>query len=294
MSNKDISVSVIITTYDRELNYLKNAVESVFKQTFEPSEIIIVDDNDNILLSRKIEMFCYSNDITYVHNLGSRGACSARNLGISIATSSYIAFLDDDDVWLPKKLELQVNIITEKTIMVYCNGWKIDKRIIPESCSEYRKSDSFNCNVTFEQLLERNHIGTTTQLLIKKSALYEINGFDEELPARQDYDLCLRLALHGELVGINNHLFIHYLHFENQISKSSISSLIAYKKLYKKFKTQFNTHKNAKTNILFKISRMERLQQHYIKSILYLFEGIICSPSKWKIGICEIQKSTTV
>lgn len=292
--NKDISVSVIITTCNRELSYLKNAVESVFKQTFKPSEIIVVDDNENILLSQKIEIFCYNSNISYVHNLGAHGACAARNLGISIATSSYIAFLDDDDVWLPKKLELQVNLMTEKTVMIYCNGWKVDKRIIPENCSEYRNSDSFISKVTFEELLEKNHIGTTTQLLVKKSALNEINGFDEELPARQDYDLCLRLALRGELIGVNNHLFIHYIHFENQISKSSIASLIAYKKLYKKFKTHFDANKNAKTIIFFKLSRMERLQQHYIKSVIYLFKGIICSPSKWKLGIYEIQKNTTV
>lgn len=292
--NENISVTVVITTFNRQLNYLKSAVKSVIEQTLKPYEIIVVDDNVNLSLSEKIKSFCHKENIIYIHNIGTHGACAARNLGISRANGHFIAFLDDDDEWIPNKLEVQVNAITDKSVLIYCNGWRVDKRTNPETVSEYRSSEHFIDRVTFKQLLEKNHIGTTSQLLIKKSVLIELNGFDEELPARQDYDLCLRLALCGDILGINDHLFVHYIHFENQISKSSIASLEAYKKLYLKYKNYYDQHKYAKSNLFLKIGRMELLQHHNIMTAIFYLKGVISNPSCWKSGIKEIQKDTTV
>ena len=292
--NEHITVTVIITTFNRQINFLKSAVKSVIEQTLKPDEIIVVDDNTNSLLSESIKSFCHKENIIYIHNLGTHGACAARNLGISRASGQFVAFLDDDDEWKANKLEEQVNAITNESVLIYCNGWKVDKRTNPETISEYRSSEQFINRVTFEELLEKNHIGTTSQLLIKKSALVEIDGFDEELPARQDYDLCLRLASCGNFIGINHHLFVHYIHFENQISKSSIASLRAYKKLYFKYKKYYDSQRCAKSNLFFKIARMERLQLHYIMASIYYLKGVICNPSNWKSGIKEIQKDATV
>lgn len=291
---KNISISVVITTFNRPICFLEQALESVLLQTLKPLEIIVIDDNSNELFSNSVQFYCQSKKVIYVHNSEKHGACAARNAGIKKAKGNYIAFLDDDDIWLPNKLEEQIKVISAETVLVYCNGWRVDKNFCPEKTVEYRDSSCFQNKMSFEKLLEKNYIGTTTQLLVKKSSLDRIYGFDEELPARQDYDLCLRLSMQGELVGVNQHLFVHYIHSEKQISKSSAASLIAYKKLLKKYKVYYNSQKKAKSNLFFKIARMERLQNHHLLSVLYLIKGVICTPFNLMVGIKELKKNTTV
>lgn len=136
----DSMVSVIVTTHNRKV-LLKRAVESVLLQTFTDYECIIVDDASDdgtalFLESINDKRFRY----IVITKEESKGGNYARNLGIKNSMGEYIAFLDDDDVWQPKKLELQVAFLDKHKDagLVYCQIVRdyvkegLKKEIIPE------------------------------------------------------------------------------------------------------------------------------------------------------------------
>lgn len=108
-------VSVIIPTHNRVVS-LKRAIESVLNQTRKPDEVIIVDDLNDATTKELCEQFSADN-VIYISNIEGRGASASRNLGALKAKSEFVAFLDDDDIWLPEKLEQQCALIDKKTWM---------------------------------------------------------------------------------------------------------------------------------------------------------------------------------
>ncbi|WP_299522924.1 glycosyltransferase family 2 protein [Winogradskyella sp.] len=105
-------VSVIIPTYNR-VDYLKFTIDSVINQTYPYVEIIVVDDGSS---NNHTEILCkdYSH-VNYIKIENSGGPCKPRNIGIDKANGKYLAFLDDDDIWLPNKLEQQVRVLEENS-----------------------------------------------------------------------------------------------------------------------------------------------------------------------------------
>ena len=101
-------VSIIIPTYKRT-DYLKLTIRSILDQTFQDFEIIVVDDgtptDENRLLCEQFQK------IVYIKIENSKGPAKPRNVGIKQAKGKYIAFVDDDDIWLPEKLQKQVNVL---------------------------------------------------------------------------------------------------------------------------------------------------------------------------------------
>lgn len=91
----------------------------------------------------------------YIKNVGSHGAYAARNVGISCAKGELVAFLDDDDEWLPEKIERQLEAFEEDVCLVYCNGWCVDNRCKPPLVTQYRQKEDFLSTVSFESLLEK-------------------------------------------------------------------------------------------------------------------------------------------
>ena len=102
------SVSVVIPTYNSG-QYLPEALESVLAQTVPPLEIIVVDDGSTDDTADRLHP--YLNLITYKFQTNS-GVSAARNAGLQLAKGDYVAFLDADDVWHPRKLEFQMGILT--------------------------------------------------------------------------------------------------------------------------------------------------------------------------------------
>ena len=108
-------ISVIIPTYCRAVSTLHAAVQSVKEQDVPVLEIIIIDDNYDTSLSKDIVSYCQENALVYAAS-GNAGAAVARNIGINIAQGSFIAFLDDDDTWLPNKLSMQIPLFSNSNV----------------------------------------------------------------------------------------------------------------------------------------------------------------------------------
>lgn len=198
-------VSAIITTHNR-VKLLQRAVESVFEQTYSNIELIVIDDA-SIDGTKK---YCESCSFRYVHisKSESKGGNYARNLGIRLAVGEYIAFLDDDDYWLPNKIEKQVALIESKDCeLVHCG-----RRL------EIVKPD----RIVYKDLLPNpNHWGdmnkkilltictTTTNILVKRQALLDVGLFDEKLAFWQEYELTIRLAQRAPFYFVNEPLSVY-------------------------------------------------------------------------------------
>lgn len=190
-------VSVIIPTY-KNRGGLKKSIDSVLSQNYAPFEVIVVDDNDPDSSWRKnteaiMDEFISDHRVVYVKHETNKNGAAARNTGIKISKGEFIAFLDDDDVFLPNKLVKQIDYIDSNPDVqcVYCLARKNGKDI---------KTDPYEGDVTEHLLLEESHMFTPS-LLFKADAIKKIKGFDEFFYRHQDYDLLLRFFKEGYKIG---------------------------------------------------------------------------------------------
>lgn len=274
-------ISVIIPTYCRTISMLHLAVQSVKKQSIAVFEIIIVDDNYDFVLSADLYSYCQKNSLIYATS-GNVGAAAARNVGISIAKGTYVAFLDDDDTWLCNKLSVQMPLFSNSNVgLVYSRGYTVKTddhgNILKKP---YATDHYFKAEVYYKDLLEMNYIGTTSQLIVKKAVLIQINGFDESLPSRQDYDLCLRIAQHYRCLGADEYLFIHNIHSEKQITANATVNMRGYQNLFQKYKTDIYQIDDAPRKWCYRITRNALQAKSYAVFFKYLFLAILYNPLK--------------
>jgi glycosyltransferase involved in cell wall biosynthesis len=197
-----VNVSVVIPAYNSR--YLREALDSVFAQTTPPSEIILVDSSPESTLA---SLNGYRDRVAYYYQT-PRGVSAARNLGIQKAHGKYVAFLDADDLWLPEKLQKQVDLMECNPTHSFCFStvWNLveeeDGQIpreafLPLALRQWMASNLQHegavSGSVYELLLEVNCIATSS-LLIRRDVFETVGGFDEKLNHGEDYDFELRLA----------------------------------------------------------------------------------------------------
>lgn len=191
-----LNLSVIIPTHNRP-HLVARAIKSVISQTLKPYEVIVVDDSDSKETKSLVEGH-FDSSVRYILNQSNEGASSSRNLGAEISTGDFIAFLDDDDKWLPEKLSKQLDLI-RKNGLDCCFSRLLIKY---ENCNlEYSTRASLPTEVTQSILLE-NFIGGTISSVIRRDLFLELGGFDTVFKAREEYDLWIRLIHSGAKIGI--------------------------------------------------------------------------------------------
>ena len=193
MSNKSYcDVSVIVPAY-RAADYIDRAVQSVFRQTAYPKELIIVDDGSDDGTSEILETYLETDspiDIKIL-NQSNQGAGAARNLALQSATGKYAAFLDSDDEWLPEKLARSIfHIERDKFILVAHNIFIVNGENQKKINIAARFQNSSNS--LFHGLYRRGFISTST-VVASLSAIHQAGGFDTSLQAGQDFDLWLKI-----------------------------------------------------------------------------------------------------
>ncbi|SHH14430.1 glycosyltransferase family 2 protein [Virgibacillus chiguensis] len=278
-----MKVSVVIPTHNRA-NLLKNAVDSVIKQTYKNLEIIIVSDGSTdeteVLLS---EYKRVDSRIKAIHYYPNKGGNYARNLGIKNSTGEYVAFLDDDDEWMEKKIELQIKQFTNnpKLGLIYSGTeitytqYGISYESIPKKTGDLSKD-----------ILISNYIGTTSCVIVKKEILNLVGGFDTALKAKQDYDLWIRVCQHAS-VGAVKEALVKYKNSNttNQISddihkyiKSMNYINNKYKYLYSKISDEILTkHKQSSYMFLVKTALRNNnkvIARKYSKKLLTKYPSL--------------------
>ncbi len=178
-------VSVIIPTYNRA-SFLKEALASVFSQTYRPLEVIVVDDGSTDETPRVVSGL----PIRYVRG-PRRGVAAARNRGIRLSCGDFLAFLDSDDLWLPEKIARQVDFFAKHPEAVAVQPEEIwirrGRRVNP------RKHHAKEGGFIFHRCVELCVV-SPSGVMLRRRVLEEIGLFDETFPACEDYELWLRLS----------------------------------------------------------------------------------------------------
>ena len=200
----DILVSVVIPTYSRN-STLKRAIDCVLAQTHQNLEIIVVDDNPPDSEWRKsseqiMQAYAENPKVIYVQNERNMGGGLTRNQGIIRAKGKYVSFFDDDDEYMPERIEKMLKVFedaqNEKLALVYCHAKFINKN----GSSTYSDTRNFHGNCLYEAM-EQNCIAATSQWLVKKEALDAVGGFPD-VPCKQDSQTILRLLKEGYEVEV--------------------------------------------------------------------------------------------
>lgn len=268
-------VSILIPTYNRS-NMLKKAIYSVLNQTYKFFELIIIDDNstDNTF---EIVNNIGDNRIRYYKNDENYGGAKTRNIGISKSKYDYIAFLDDDDEWLPKKLEKQIKVLKkggDNCCGVY-SGFNIceEGKEIEICLPKYQELD-------LRTLFIENYIGTTSTILIKKSSLDMVSYFDEKLLQSQEYELYIRLLKNGySFIPINEPLVNYYIHDKDQITKNKKKIFISKKYILEKHREEIEQFPDVLSKHLFYLGLYSLLvnnsnEKEYFRSALATYKSV--------------------
>ncbi|MGD9043438.1 MAG: glycosyltransferase [Desulfobacterales bacterium] len=207
-------VSVIIPTYNRGW-IVKEAIDSVLEQDFSDYELIVVDDGSDDDTPEILKT--YRNKITVLRQ-PNKGVSAARNRGIEAAMGSLIAFLDSDDLWLPRKLSAQVNFFKrhpEAVINQTQEHWiRNGIRVNPK-----KRHHKFS-GMIFERSLALCLVSPSA-VMLKKNLFGIVGVFDEQLPACEDYDLWLRISCRYPVHLIDTALVIKRGGHDDQLSKAT-------------------------------------------------------------------------
>lgn len=207
------TISVVIPCFNRAAT-LERAVSSVVRQTRPPLEIIIVDDGSDDgtreLIRQRFPQCIYLRQ----ENLG---VSRARNRGISAARGDWIALLDSDDEWLPSKLEHQLSLLASLPDCRICHTDEIwirhGRRVNP------KKKHAKQGGELFFRCLPLCAISPSS-VLLHRSLIEEVGGFDESFPACEDYDLWLRICVDNAVAFVETPQVIKYGGHPDQLSRT--------------------------------------------------------------------------
>ena len=212
MVEKDMLVSVVIPTYSRPV-YLKRCIGSVLKQTYKNVEIIVVDDNDPATEVRQeteqvMQSFVGNDNITYLKHPCNKNGSAARNTGWRYSHGSYITFLDDDDVIEPTKIAKQVECLEQldSSWGACYTGYRLFKEHGDHQISSEKRFG--DCYVA--ALMRTMFMGSGSNLLLRKSVVDEVNGYDETFIRNQDIEFLVRVTEKYKLAYVDEVLLTIY------------------------------------------------------------------------------------
>lgn len=278
-------VTVIITTFRRKVEYLQRAIDSVINQTFKNLELIVVDDNgkkgaySDIFKEVDIKKGNLQK-VRYIQHEVNRGAQAARNSGILSSNGRYIAFLDDDDEWLPEKIEYQYKKFIDsddpKLGLVYCGHYYVNQSLTGTNIKliepKYRLCKKSSI------LYRENVIGSTSFPLIKRECFDKVGLFDISLNAKQDYDMWIRINQHYKVDFINQPLVNYYVHSGERISTNVEKKLEAEMLFFDRYLEYIKKDKKALSQKNKLIGLLYFRLNDFINSRRYLSKSVLANP----------------
>ena len=198
-------ISVVIPVYGHA-EYVSDALDSVLAQSYDDFEVIVINDGSPDASESVLEPYIRSSQIRYVCQ-GNKGVAAARNHGLAMASGEFITFLDDDDLWPLDKLDTQINQ------MKNCDAVMVGGSSHIFLGNEYADEgsfvdDKFKLLNTIDFFLG-NPFASPGQVMIRKSALDAVGGYNEAIWGVDDLDLWIRLSRIGEIRKYD-HLALYY------------------------------------------------------------------------------------
>jgi glycosyltransferase involved in cell wall biosynthesis len=211
-------VSVVVPTYNRA-DLLPRAMDSVLDQTYGDLELVVVDDGSTDDTGTVVEGYDDPR-VRYVAHETNRGANVARNTGIEAADGEYVAFLDSDDEWRPRKLELQMDAMSDGAwVGAYCEaetrttGLTADLRAAAASVlarADDEPDSRGGAELVGEILADNVQPGAGSTLLVRTDVARDVGGFDEDLDRFQDPEFVLRVLQEGPVTYVDEPLVVRH------------------------------------------------------------------------------------
>ena len=246
MSNQsNCDVSVIVPAY-RAADYIDRAIQSVFRQTVHPKELIIVDDGSDDQTSEILETYLETDSPIDFKMLrqSNQGAGAARNLALQSATGKYAAFLDSDDEWLPEKLARSIFHVEREDVILVAHNIFIVRGQHQEKINISGRFQN-SSNSLFHGLYRRGFISTST-VVASLSSIHQAGGFDTSLQAGQDFDLWLKmLAPQGSKFFVFDEYLAKYHVREESITRRADSRLSCTIKIAQRYAPILRQHSGS-------------------------------------------------
>lgn len=222
------TVSVVIPTHNRAA-LLKEAIESVLAQTYQDWELIVIDDGSTDTTRETVEAYVKRDPrVRYIHQ-SNQGLPKTRARSLSVVHGKYVAFLDDDDLYLPQKLERQAAFLDAHPDvgLVYSYVDFVDSQ------KRYRKTFPERPALTFEELLNRCTIQSHA-VLVRKACFDRVGSFQGDLKKSDDYEMWLRIARAYPIAFLPEHVALYRWH-ENNMSYDLVgryqAGMVIYRRL---------------------------------------------------------------
>lgn len=205
-------MTAVVTTYDRP-RQVRRAIESVLNQTYDPLEVIVVEDGTETGVDDWLDERGHD-AVTYLRHGTNRGLAAARNTGLEHASGEYVAYLDDDDVWKPTRVEQQVAALEDvppsnrpSVGVVYCS---VERRTPDGRLRSVGRPK--NVGNLADEIREDGAQTYPSTCLFPKEVLVEVGGYDTSLPSSIDHDIWMTLATHGyHAVAVDEPLVVTYV-----------------------------------------------------------------------------------
>lgn len=268
-------ISVIVPTYNRS-QWLPQAIASVLHQTCTDFEIIIVDDGSTDSTKEAVTNLQCSK-VRYIRHETNRGSAASRNTGIGAAKGEFIAFLDDDDEWLPEKLKKQLDKFrtVEEAVGIVYTGSSIVSARTGETIHTFTSHSPEHKDVDFLRAITF----ATSVPLIRKYCFDDVGLFDEALPGAQDKDMWIRLARRYKFDYIPETLVKRYVHGE-QITSDLKAKIEAKEKIYSKYYDVLLNHSEIMAHHLWRLGILYCIDNRSTKGMNCFRKAILQQPTK--------------
>jgi len=273
-------VSVIIPCYNGA-QFIREAIESVLSQTYQHLELIVVDDGSTDNSLGVIKQYLSDSRVKVLTHEQNEGIPAARNTGIRSSKGQYIAFLDQDDLWKPKKIEAQVKLFNSlndpELGIIFTNLMYIDCK--GKAIGTWKENNSLNLIYERDKIeiiveLFRGNIIPTVTAMIRKECFDKVGLLNENLHGADDYEFWLRAAGTFKMEYINDPLVKKRIHKDSAYTKQKKDG-IKYKDLI------MISHEAIKRYpFLFKIGYKKLALLHYAYGRWFLNNGYLAKAKR--------------
>jgi len=283
LKDKDLpKVTVIIPCYNRE-RFMRETLESALYQTYLKIEVIAVDDGSTD--STREILDSYGEKIRVLEHPGriNKGQSAAINLGMRSTESEYVAVLDSDDVWAPKKIEQQVTFLQENPDIayVYANGYVIDEKgeILYKLFPPEHQTTADPKKVLLEC-----PIGTPSAYLVRRTAFENAGDYDESLRSAQDHDMAVRLAEVAELGYLDELLWYKREHGDSlsqlHADRRWRSGFVILKKACERYPYSFNIRRRRLAILHFRLGQYMIAKGKFLAAVIHFVYAGLLDPKR--------------
>lgn len=276
-------VTVVIPAFNRA-GSIGRAIRSVLAQTYGNLEIIVVDDCSTDDTLKEAEGFGDSR-VRCIRHEKNLGGSAARNTGLKGARGEFTAFLDSDDEWFPEKLSRQVEVFGASGSLelgVVYTGWRW---ILEKEARTVNVMMPTARGDLFEALLFDDCVGSNSTPLIRTEVLKAVGGFDPDLPARQDWDLWLRLSTRCRFDFVPEVMVNYYVHGKS-ISSDADSKIKGTEMVLEKNAGEFAGRPRLLARHYTLLAVLNLLEGNPATGRSYIFRCLRLDPANWRALIC--------